>query len=228
MCVKANVGYMLCHASILTSFLYLQGCGDNNGDDRLIGEPAFAFSLTDLNETAAEGLSPPEDPWCFYEVPKAHTRTFRGESDYVSYSWIPHSKIPSEKKHVAPSGAFVYKLKDGSLIYKAIQLVPYGAENAILRFSEAVNWDTHDWGEGNVTFEIVEGATYGGGMEDAEELQKAIRCFEADINVSVEPFTSYRKFVWAGKPFARVSCGAFAYEKKDGGIVYHECNDWIK
>jgi len=212
MCVKSEVAYQLFFASILTSFLYLQGCSPTDSEDPVFKDPeyVFAFALTDLDETAAKGLTPP-DSQCFYPV----TLEALLQSDHVKYSWLPHTKIPERKKDVAPAGAYVYEMKDGSYRFKTIKKVPVSAENAVLKFGDAVTWEKAK------TFEEIVGGTIEG--DEATELEKAIGCFQADISLTEEPFSSYKQFVWAAGPFGKGKCGAFVYEKKDGGIVYHEC-----
>jgi len=175
----------------------------------------YAFSLTNLDTDVTASWIPPLDS-CFYPV----TLPALIESGHTQYSWVPWNGIPEQDISVAPSGAFVYKMGDGSFLYKKIASVPVDDPAATLRFTKAKTFNK------GMTFEEVAGMV-ADGDHNVAELQKVIGCSEAPISLTTEPFNSYAKFTWAAGPFSMAGpnsgCGAYVYEKKDGGIVYHAC-----
>lgn len=173
----------------------------------------YAFSLTNLDQASTQTWTPPIDS-CFHPV----TLPALIASNHSRYSWVPWNKIPDSS--MAPSGAFVYKMTDGSYLYKKIASVPVDHPDATLKFTRAKSWTM------GMSFQEVS-AMDAVGNYNAMELQNAISCTEAPISLATEPFSGYQKFVWAAGPFSMAGpdsgCGAYVYEKKDGGIVYHAC-----
>mmetsp|Transcript_9089 Transcript_9089/g.28850 ORF Transcript_9089/g.28850 Transcript_9089/m.28850 type:complete len:205 (+) Transcript_9089:26-640(+) len=176
----------------------------------------YAFSLTDLDQTATQGLHVPADK-CFHPI----TLHALKESGHVEYTWVPWSLMKSD---LAPNGAFVYKLDDGSILYKAIKAVAPNDPSAVLKF--------------HAQTELVETTFFSAKTLEAvmehpadtivTEMQRGIECGAADISfTTTEPFAGYSKFFWAAGPFMLAGpssdCGAFVYEQKGGGLVYHAC-----
>lgn len=174
----------------------------------------YAFSLANLNTALTQTWSPPYDS-CTYPV----TIPALIASNHSRYSWVPWNKIPDSS--MAPSGAFVYKMTDGSYLWKKIASVPIDSPDATLKFTMAKSWTA------GTTFQEIGAAKSAPDDYNTLELQNAIFCSEASISLTSEPFSGYQKFVWAAGPFSMAGpdsgCGAFVYEKKDGGIVYHAC-----
>jgi len=207
----------------------------------------FAFSLTELSQTntgpdggwdwpsavfpllAGEtDARPIIDPACFYPV----TLPALADSGHLTYSWIPHdspamASFPSFLTE-APSGAFVYKMNDGTFLYKKITSVAIDDPDATIIFRRASDW-THQ-----TTFQEVIDAPPNDlstiALKNAvscQSLDLDSRSFGSSVSLGGQPFNDYHRFVWTAGPFSLAgknsACGAFVYEKIDGGIVYHAC-----
>merc|ERR1712166_342944 len=189
----------------------------------------FAFSLTELSQTntgpdggwdwpsavfpllAGEtDARPIIDPGCFYPV----TLPALADSGHLTYSWIPHdspamASFPSFLTE-APNGAFVYKMYD---------------PDATIIFRRASDW-THQTTFQEVMDQLITpdiATDY-----STNELKRALSCFGgSSVSLGGQPFDDYHRFVWTAGPFSLAgkssACGAFVYEKIDGGIVYHAC-----
>jgi len=175
---------------------------------------AYAFSLTDLPRDLTTDMYTPPDV-CFNPV----TIPSLLESGALEYSWVPWSSMDSD---LAPSGAFVYKMSDGGMLYKKITAVPSDDPSATLKFGLAQE-ETETAAN---TFDEVEMLT----IDDSivAEMKRGIKCSEAAISfTTTAPFSTYDKFFWAAGPFKLAGpnsgCGAYVYEKKGGGLVYHSC-----
>lgn len=181
------------------------------GNAETCDEVAFAFSLTNLDTVSTESFPVPQRQ-CFYPV----TVQALLDSGHREYSWVPPNKIPKAHLNLAPSGAFVYKMNDKSILFKSIAPVSADDPNAVLKFSNAVTWSKED------TFADV--SKLNSADPEIKELQQSIECFEADITLNIHPFDTYRKFVWTSEAFKyQGGCGAYVYEEKPKGIVYHAC-----
>ena len=89
----------------------------------------YAFSLTTLDQTDTADWHVPDDK-CFDPI----TLTSLKESGHEMYTWVPWSMINSD---LAPNGAFVYKMSDGSILYKKITNVDPSDPSAALKFHKA-------------------------------------------------------------------------------------------
>merc|ERR1712166_126495 len=205
----------------------------------------FAFSLTEISQTntgpdggwdwphppdgtGTDGLFSETEANCFYPV----TLPALTESGHLTCSWIPHDSpamatFPSFLTE-APSGAFVYKMDDGTFLYKKITSVAIDDPDATIIFRRASDW-THQ-----TTFEEVIDAPPDDLSTNA--LKNAVSCqsldldsrsFGSSVSLGGQPFNDYHRFVWTAGPFSLAgknsACGAFVYEKIGGGIVYHAC-----
>ena len=194
-----------------------QGCCDQSAQEFDMNplQDEYAFSLTDLSQTTTANWPTPSQG-CFYPV----TLPALINSGHRNYSWVPHdSPGYAGFSTVAPSGAFVYEMDDGSFLYKAIASVAIDATDATLKFRRASDWTQQ------TTFQEVNDTT--ATEYSTMELQSAISCFESSVSLSAQPFNEYNKFVWTAGPFSLAGknsgCGAFVYQKTNGGIVYHAC-----
>ena len=142
----------------------------------------YAFSLTDLDQAKTDGLHIPADE-CFSPI----TLHALKASGHLEYTWVPWSLLKSD---LAPHGAFVYKLEDGSILYKAITAVAPDDPSAVLKF--------------HAQTELVETTFFGATSFDAvmqhptdtivSEMQRGIKCGAADISyTTTEPFAGYSK-----------------------------------
>jgi len=223
-----------------------QGCCNNKTQkfDLKPLQDEFAFSLTELSQTdtgpdggwdwpsavfpllAGENDARPiTDPACFYPV----TLPALTDSGHKTYSWIPHdspamASFPSFLTQ-APSGAFVYKMYDGTFLYRKITSVAIDDPDATIIFRRASDW-THQ-----TTFQEVMNLTITPDIAtdySTNELKRALSCFGgSSVSLPGQPFNDYHRFVWTAGPFSLAGhnseCGAFVYEKIGGGIVYHAC-----
>ncbi|CAE8743975.1 unnamed protein product [Polarella glacialis] len=152
----------------------------------------FGFDLVDLTSSESEGLTAPADPDCFYSV----TIDALLDAGLMNYSWIPHSKSNEN----APSGAFVYKKADGTLLYKKIVSNP--SSDAALQFSC----------QKPLVLETV---------QHTEELSKGTGCFNDTVSLASKPFVDYSTFAWVR--FSTMPAGGFVYQLKGtGALVVHE------
>merc|ERR1712151_704053 len=88
----------------------------------------FSFDLEDLDKAITQYWFKPADD-CFMNV----TLDSLLQTDHVKYTWISQEKTNLDAQGMlAPRGAFVYKMKDGSLLYKNI--VPADAGKGHLNF----------------------------------------------------------------------------------------------
>ena len=197
-----------------------QGCCNQSAQEFDMNplQDEYAFSLTKLSQTDTANWPTPNQG-CFYPV----TLPALINSDHRNYSWVPHDSTEmgpyAEFLANAPSGAFVYEMADGSFEWDAIASVAIDATDAALIFRRASDW-THQ-----TTFQEVNDAT--ATDYSTMELKSAISCFESSVSLSAQPFNEYSKFVWTAGPFSLAGknsgCGAFVYQKTNGGIVYHAC-----
>jgi len=204
----------------------------NTGPDGGWDWPSAVFPLL-AGETDARPII---DPACFYPV----TLPALADSGHLTYSWIPHdspamASFPSFLTE-APNGAFVYKMYDDTLqedqqhlstrfLYKKITSVAIDDPDATIIFRRASDW-THQTTFQEVMDQLITpdiATDY-----STNELKRALSCFGgSSVSLGGQPFDDYHRFVWTAGPFSLAgkssACGAFVYEKIDGGIVYHAC-----
>ena len=177
--------------------------------------PVYAFMLETIGEMPGAFVPSAE---CFDPI----TLPALISSGHLEYAWVPWSTMDDER---APHGAFVYKMRKGSIIYKKIVSVDPDDPEATLKFGPQASID------GPQTFDEALAGSAGPGWPNAlilTELKKSIQCTKAAISYTTkEPFAGYKAFTWAAGPFTvagpNSECGSYVYEKKDGGLVYHSC-----
>lgn len=164
------------------------------------------------------GVEPSEE--CFYDV----TIPTLLAIGYRKYAWIPWTDLSNASLALAPHGAFVYKTVNDTLVYEAVNIVPFDSPEATIKFgygkpfcSPATTFD-----------EITSGMV---NCSDDEEMNKRIRkgldCWPStipDTSTAEEQFAFYSKFAWVSSD--PVKCGEYVYESKDGsGLIQHSCAD---
>jgi len=155
---------------------------------------SFAFDMTDLTPEQNVGISVPEDA-CFYPV----TLPALVDLGLTNYAFVPHS---GSNEH-APSGAFVYKKADNTILIKAISRstseaphLPFGCAKAMPRMMN---------------------------LEETVIMGRAATCSQATISLESAPFNAYSNFNWVQLPW--MTCGAFVYQTiENGPLMYHTCD----
>lgn len=156
----------------------------------------FGFDLVDLEAGQTAGMAVP--PQAAYQPVTLQALI---DSGHVNYTWI--SQL--ETNEHAPSGAYVYQMQGGGLLYKNI--VPKAvADGPDLAF-----------GCGRPLPML---ATFA----DTELLGKAMMYRSGPVSISSMPFGAYSHYAWV--QLSWMGCGAFVYEVAAQGakaLYYHTC-----
>ena len=186
------------------------------------GAPAeFAFSLTNVGTSLIEVSGEPAVAATCFALVDLSVKSLIDQG-LTQYAWLSGSKIPAAKRTNAKSGAFVYKgTKNGVAVkqYKKISVVPVNTSRA-LKFGFAKPFMSS-----YKTFASLKAANFKAGTPGA--IAKAdIVCSEAAVSLGEAPWNAYTYFAWVRHEAVPgiVTCGAFVYEKKNGGgLVSHSC-----
>jgi hypothetical protein len=199
-------GFRESHSANAAQMVKLSGNTPENGDNQKDVPFLYAFSLVTLPSSDIAGLPRPQDI-CFNEV----TMPSQLSSGHLEYAWLPWGIINDAR---APHGAFIYKMHDGTFEYKKVVAVSPDDPSATLKFVPSKQFNSSE-------------NTFAGIMQIAA-LQKGIACTNSSISYTTKaPFNGYKDFAWVSGTFEmhgiKNHCGAFVYELKSGGIVYHSC-----
>lgn len=156
----------------------------------------FGFDMVDLTAAQSVGMEVPQ-PEAYYPV----TLQSLIDGGHVNYTWLPQTRT---NQH-APSGAYVYQMSNGSILYKNI--VPKAvADGPHLAFT--------------CGHPLPMLATFA----DAENLGKAMMYRSGPVSIDAMPFKAYSKYTWV--QLSWMDCGAFVYEvkaKDRKALYYHTC-----
>ena len=170
----------------------------------------FAFSLTNVDASLIEvaGKAPKNE--CFAPV----TINSLKKLGLKQYAWVAQSGLDNSAN--AKAGVYVYKgTKNGQAVhqYTKIGVVPVNTAGA-LKFGFARPFMQHF-----KTFKALKANKFKAGS-GAAIIQGNIKCTQAAISLDKAPWNTYKYFAWVPQTGP---CGAFVYEKKDGGLVAHKC-----
>lgn len=175
-------------------------CGNPNEEfhfENIFPEPekeciGYGLKMTTLSSDHISGMHTPADE-CYYPV-TLKALLDAGEKEYT-YIGQSHTN-----EH-APDGAYVYKMDDGSLRYKKIELTAGSCDGADLCF-------TCDHTLPMLT-----------DFKDAKLLGKAMTC-SSDV-ISVDALKGeYSHYAWV--QFPGQGCGSFLYQRPDGLPMVHK------
>ena len=186
----------------------------------------YAFKLVEMDGLVNEDAMP--SAYCYHPV----TLPSLLELGYTHYSWVPWSYLDAATLEDAPHGAYIYHVADdaepeqrpdeGEHVVLKIELTTVDDPDAALVFGPAQEIDTP-----YASFdELLLSADR---HPQVQAVAEAALCTRSPLSyTTTDPFVYYDEFAWAPDPYAlfeagNTACGAFIYQKKGGGLVYHAC-----